>query len=149
MSKLVINLMSGLLGQSEKEGTRVKINSDTKQIFNFLDKYYSLEEGIMMNKIPNTDYFIYGFNKKIKMNETNIPMFIQMLDESNIKLYDMIKNVGGELVACKVDCVVVRGFRPPATTEEEVVLLVLLDIIRLIYTEKIIFRFYAKYIKID
>ena len=66
MSKLVINLMSGLLGQSEKEGTRVKINSDTKQIFNFLDKYYSLEEGILMNKIPNTEYFIYGFNKKIK-----------------------------------------------------------------------------------
>ena len=58
------------MGQSEKEGTRVQINSDTKQIFNFLDKYYSLEEGIMMNKIPNTDYFIYGFNKKIKMNET-------------------------------------------------------------------------------
>jgi hypothetical protein len=84
MSKLVINLMSDLLGQSEKEGTRVKINSDTKQISNFLDKYYSLEEGIMMNKIPNTDYFIYGFNKKIKMNETNlnIPMFIQMLDET-------------------------------------------------------------------
>ena len=55
-----------------------------KQMFNFLDKYYSLEEGIMMNKIPNTDYFIYGFNKKIKMNETNlnIPMFIQMLDET-------------------------------------------------------------------
>jgi len=109
MSKLVINLMSGLLGQSEKEGTRVKINSDMKQMFNFLDKYYSLAEGIMINQIPNTDYFIYGFNKKIKMNETNIPMFIQMLDESNIKLYDMIKNVGCELVACKVDCCVVRG----------------------------------------
>ncbi len=109
ISKLVINLMSGMLGQSEKEGTKVKINSDIKQIFNFLDKYYQLEEGIMINQIENTDYFIYGFNRKISMNETNIPMYIQLLDESNIKLYDMIKNIGGELVAVKVDCAIIRN----------------------------------------
>ena len=109
ISKLVINLMSGMLGQSEKEGTQVKINSDIKQIFNFLDEYYQLEEGIMINQIENTDYFIYGFNKKVSMNETNIPMYIQLLDESNIKLYDMIKNIGGELVAVKVDCAIIRN----------------------------------------
>jgi hypothetical protein len=109
ISKLVINLMSGMLGQSEKEGTNVKINSDIKQIFNFLDEYYQLEEGIMINQIENTDYFIYGFNKKITMNETNIPMYIQLLDESNIKLYDMIKNIGGELLAVKVDCAVIKN----------------------------------------
>ena len=109
ISKLVINLMSGMLGQSEKEGTKVKINSDIKQIFNFLDKYYQLEEGIMINQVENTDYFIYGFNKKITMNETNIPMYIQLLDESNIKLYDMIKNIGGELVAVNVDCAIIRN----------------------------------------
>ena len=109
ISKLVINLMSGMLGQSEKEGTKVKINSDIKQIFNFLDKYYQLDEGIMINQIENTDYFIYGFNKKITMNETNIPMYIQLLDESNIKLYDMIKNIGGELMGYKVDCAVIKN----------------------------------------
>ena len=109
ISKLVINLMSGMLGQSEKEGTKVKINSDIKQIFNFLDKYYQLEEGIMINQVENTDYFIYGFNKKVSMNETNIPMYIQLLDESNIKLYDMIKNIGGELLAVKVDCAIIRN----------------------------------------
>lgn len=109
ISKLVINLMSGMLGQSEKEGTKVKINSDINQIFNFLYKYYDLDEGIMINQIENTDYFIYGFNKKITMNETNIPMYIQLLDESNIKLYDMIKNIGGELVAVKVDCAIIKN----------------------------------------
>ena len=109
ISKLIINLMSGMLGQSEKEGTKVKINSDIKQIFNFLWKYYDLDEGIMINQIENTDYFIYGFNKKITMNETNIPMYIQLLDESNIKLYDMIKNIGGELVAVKVDCAIIKN----------------------------------------
>lgn len=109
ISKLVINLMSGMLGQSEKEGTKVKINSDINQIFNFLYKYYDLDEGIMINQIENTDYFIYGFNKKVSMNETNIPMYIQLLDESNIKLYDMIKNIGGELVAVNVDCAIIKN----------------------------------------
>ena len=109
ISKLIINLMSGLLGQSEKEGTKVKISNDTNQIFNFLDKYHSLENGIMMNEVIDTDYFLYGFNKKIVMNETNIPMYIQVLDESNIKLYDMMKYYGGELVARNTDCIIVKN----------------------------------------
>jgi len=49
-----------------------------------------------MNRIPETDYFIFGFNQKIEINKKNNPMYIQVLDESNIKLYHMIKQVGGE-----------------------------------------------------
>lgn len=109
ISKLVINLMSGLLGQSERIGSKAKISKDLDQIFNWLDKYYSLGKGIMINKIPETDYYLYGFNKEQKLNETNIPMYLQVLDESNIKLYDMVKKMGGELVARKVDCAIVRG----------------------------------------
>ena len=108
ISKTVINLMSGMLGQSSASiSKQMKINNDIEQIFNFLNKYYQLEEGIMINKIENTDYYMYGFNKEIKFNETNIPIYIQVLDESNIKLYDMIKAMGGKVVAYKVDCVVV------------------------------------------
>ena len=109
ISKLVVNLMSGLLGQSEREGTRGKINNDIQQIFKFLDMYYHLGKGIFINKIPETDYYLYGFNKEQKLNETNIPMYLQVLDESNIRLYDMVKKMGGELVARKVDCAIVRG----------------------------------------
>ena len=109
ISKLVINSMSGVLGQSEKEGSRVKISNDTTQIFSFLDKYYGLDKGIMINQIPDTDYFIFGFNQKITLNETNLPMYIQVLDESNIKLYNMIKHIGGELLGRKVDCAIVKG----------------------------------------
>lgn len=109
ISKLVINLMSGLLGQSERDASRGKINNDIQQIFQFLDTYYHLGTGIFINKIPDTDYYLYGFNKEQKLNETNIPMYLQVLDESNIKLYDMVKKMGGELVARKVDCAIVRG----------------------------------------
>jgi len=109
ISKLVINLMSGLLGQSERIGSKGKISNDIKQIFNFLEKYYALGKGIFINKIEGTDYYLYGFNQEQKLNETNLPMYLQVLDESNIKLYDMVKKMGGELVARKVDCAIVRG----------------------------------------
>jgi hypothetical protein len=108
ISKRVINLMSGMLGQSSTRTSKnIKINNDIDQIFNFLNKYYELEDGIMMNKIEDTPYYMYGFNKEVIFNENNRPMYIQVLDESNIKRYDMAKAMGGKVVAYKVDCVVV------------------------------------------
>ena len=118
ISKLVINLMSGMLGQSEKEGSRVKISNDIDQIFNFLDKYHHLDKGIMINRIADTDYYMFGFNQKVTLNESNIPMYIQVVDESNIKLYDMVKKMGGVLVGQKVDCAVVYGSTKEANDTE-------------------------------
>lgn len=108
ISKPIINMMSGMLGQSStKISKKIKINNDINQIFNFLNRYYELEDGVMINKIENTDYYMYGFNKEVLFNESNIPMYIQVLDESNINLYNMTKEMGGKLVAYKVDCAVV------------------------------------------
>lgn len=109
ISKPLINMMSGMMGQSSSTISKhIRINNDIEQIFNFLNNYYDFAEGIMINKIENTDYYMYGFNKEIKFSETNIPMYIQIVDESNIKLYDMAKKMGGKLVAYKVDCAVVK-----------------------------------------
>jgi hypothetical protein len=63
----------------------------------------------MINRIADTDYYMFGFNQKVTLNESNIPMYIQVLDESNIKLYDMVKKMGGVLVGQKVDCAIVYG----------------------------------------
>jgi len=109
ISKPLINMMSGMMGQSSSTISKhIRINNDIEQIFNFLNNYYDFAEGIMINKIENTDYYMYGFNKEIKFSETNIPMYIQIVDESNIKLYDMARKMGGKLVAYKVDCAVVK-----------------------------------------
>ena len=110
ISKTVINLMSGMLGQaSAKISKNIKINNDIDQIFNFLNKYGELEDGIMMNKIEDTPYYMYGFNKEVILNENNRAMYIQVLDQSNIELYNMAKAMGGMVVAYKVDCAVVVG----------------------------------------
>lgn len=108
IAKLLINMMSGLLGQTHREAVKCKINKDINQIFDWLHRYANVEKGVFIKQIPHTNRFLYGFKKDYIMNETNIPMYIQILDESNVRLYDMAKQVGGELVARKVDCVVVR-----------------------------------------
>jgi hypothetical protein len=46
-------------------------------------------------------------------------MYLQVLDESNIKLYDMVKKMGGELVARKVDCAIVRGISNKEFSDEK------------------------------
>jgi len=38
----------------------------------------------------------------------NLGMYIQIIDQSNIKLYDMVKAMGGTLIAPKVDCAIVH-----------------------------------------
>ena len=45
-------------------------------------------------------------------------MYIQLIDQSNIKLYDMVKKMGGTLLARKVDCVVVHYDKDVPTFEE-------------------------------
>jgi nucleoside-triphosphatase THEP1 len=108
IAKLLINMLSGLLGQTHREAVKCKINSDTDQIFDWLHRYAKLGKGVFIKQVPETDKFLYGFKREYIMNETNLPMYIQVLDESNVRLYDMAKKVGGQLVARKVDCVVVR-----------------------------------------
>jgi hypothetical protein len=89
--KLLINSMSGLLGRSKTSVSNCNINKDIEQIFNAINTYEGLGKSVFINKIPETDYFLYGTDNEIMLSETNLPMYIQVLDQSNIKVYDMIK----------------------------------------------------------
>ena len=109
--KLMINFISGLLGRSKLTNTKGLINKSLEQIFITLDNYKNNDTDLkpFMTKIDNTDYYLYGYNKDVKLYENNIPMYIQILDQSNIKLYDMIKKTGGELIGRKTDCAIIRN----------------------------------------
>jgi hypothetical protein len=109
--KLMINYISGMLGRSKLTNTKGLINKSLEQIFLTLDNYKKLDNELkpFITKIDNTDYYLYGYNKDVKLYENNIPMYIQILDQSNIKLYDMIKKTGGELIGRKTDCAIIRN----------------------------------------
>ena len=109
--KLIINCISGMMGKNKMTNTQANINKSLEHIYITLNNFKNQDTEILpfINKIDNTDYYLYGYNKDVKLYDVNIPMYIQILDQSNIKLYDMIKKVDGELIARKVDCAIIKN----------------------------------------
>jgi hypothetical protein len=89
--KLMINVMSGLLGKSKSSVSYCNINKSIEQIFHAINEYEKLDKRVFISRIPETYYYLYGTDDEVPLNETNIPMCIQVLDQSNIKIYDMVK----------------------------------------------------------
>lgn len=109
--KLLINSISGMMGKNKMTYTKANINKSLEHIYITLNNYKNQDNEILpfINKIDNTNYYIYGYNKDIKIYDVNIPIYIQILDQANIKLYDMIRKVNGQLIGRKVDCVIVAN----------------------------------------
>lgn len=108
--KFMINYISGLLGKNKITYSKGHINKSIEQIYNTIHNYKEQDNNItpFINKIYD-EYYLYGFNKDKKIYDINIPMYIQILDQANIKLYDMIKKADGELIGRKVDCVIIKN----------------------------------------
>lgn len=109
--KILINSISGIMGKHKMTYTKANINKSIRHIYITLDNYKNNDKEILpfITKIDNTDYYIYGYNKDVKIYDVNIPIYIQILDQANIKLYDMIKKVDGELIGRKVDCAIIAN----------------------------------------
>ena len=103
--KLMINMMSGMMAKTKCCTGKYSINSDINQIFAFIREYPDFRP--IIKRIPETDYYLYGAEKDLQMTDNNLGMYVQLLDQSNIKLYDLVKKMGGVLIARKVDCAVV------------------------------------------
>jgi hypothetical protein len=108
--KFMINYISGLLGKNKTTYSKGHINKSLEQIYNTIHNYKEQDKDIIpfINKIDD-EYYLYGFNKDKKKYDINIPMYIQILDQANIKLYDMIKKADGELIGRKVDCAIIKN----------------------------------------
>jgi hypothetical protein len=78
------------LGKNKSSVSNCNINYNIEQIFHAINEYEKLGLKVFICKIPDTDYFLYGTDDDISLGETNLPMYIQVLDQSNIKVYDMV-----------------------------------------------------------
>jgi hypothetical protein len=110
--KLMINMVSGMLGKCRNTFTYAKINKCIEQIFDAIAKFDELGMKVFIEKIPDTDYYLYGYDNDVELNESNLPMYIQVLDQANIKLYDMImkyEKMGYKLLGRKIDCGIFQG----------------------------------------
>ncbi len=117
IAKLPINMISGMLGKSETEASILHLNSSTEQIMNWLHNHQHLGKGVIWNPLPiEGNRCLYGITKQFKPLETNIPMYLQILDMQNIMLHKMCNSISGQLVARKSDCAVFRNVKGKVDT---------------------------------
>lgn len=120
--KKMNNMLSGYLGKTFKMHYRVGINQCLDDVWNWFSKHGMLESrDIFVKPIEygnNQRLYLYGQEFKSALSEINVPMYIQIKDYANIRLYDMIKTMGGELAFRKVDCAVTIGGTYPELSNE-------------------------------
>ena len=105
LNKMMNNLTTGLLGKSFWRRSEINISNSLEEAFAYLQ-----EKQDMKCFVRNCeDIFIYGNKKEKQLQEHNIPIYIQILDDSNIRLYEMNKKCGGELIYRKTDCIIVHN----------------------------------------
>jgi hypothetical protein len=112
MVKTLNNILSGILGKDMQHKTKVGINSDYEHVWNWFHKMgYHNERNIFVRNLDVGDqkYYLFGKTEHFKQSEVNLPMYIQIKDAANIRLFNMIKEMGGQLAYRKVDCAVTVG----------------------------------------
>ena len=107
LKKSLTNIITGFLGKHKTDKYVVRMNTDTDVIWNdFTDENFHQNKTFMYQC---EEFYLYGFVNQAINAENNIPIYIQILDASNIRLYDMIKQSGGKCVFRKTDCAVIVG----------------------------------------
>jgi hypothetical protein len=110
--------LSGYLGKHKKTTHTFNINNDFEQALNWF-KEQGRKGGKRIHiddfEVGGSKYYTYGTITDTMLSETNIPMYIQVLDFANIRLHQMAKAMGGKLAFRKTDCAVTvdGGVMPP------------------------------------
>ena len=137
LMKKLNNIISGYLGKTENTTYTAQLDCDEEEVIRHIwdtDLYSgeAAEEGISRlfeDPYENINYrddillqylyvdgkkiLLYGGEQKKKLHEHALPIYIQILDKSNIMLYDMAKEVGGEVIYRHTDCIVCLGGKVP------------------------------------
>ena len=110
--KLIMNTITGCLGKTYGSRLDVGLTTNLEEVWeNEIIKNIDNNEDIYFRKIENNNknFFLFGKEEKTKFISNALPIYIQILDWSNIKLHQMINEMGGECVYRKTDCAVCIG----------------------------------------
>lgn len=135
LGKEMINTLVGYLGKTITHSKVVECDTDVEEIWRCFmscekpedatkhDHYYFKEEyedsnynrfnstNIIVENIGEGDdpLYLYGYEKTSGRNECSLPIWIQILDWSNMRLFEMSKKVGGTVAFRHTDCVLCIG----------------------------------------
>ena len=114
LSKLIINAVTGYLGKVHFTGKEVGLTNNLEEVWTgFVVPEVQANKAVevFVNPIKKDDkeLYLFGYNTKSTNLTNGLPMYIQVLDWSNMALYDLAKNIGGEVVYRKTDMVISVG----------------------------------------
>lgn len=107
LKKMLTNIITGFLGKHSTKKYVCRMNTDAETVWDDFTKADFQNNETFLYKID--EFYIYGFILEKELSENNIPIYIQILDWSNIRLYEMIELSGGVALWRKTDSAVVRG----------------------------------------
>ncbi|KAJ1465098.1 hypothetical protein T484DRAFT_3639516 [Baffinella frigidus] len=107
-------MFHGNMAKTNRKFINCHFAQSSDDVFSWMARYADYIDKAFVSKIKN-NAFIYGNQVCQEVAENNIPMYIQVMDECNIMMYDLIKKTEGQLVARKTDCFVM--YKPVHTLE--------------------------------
>lgn len=115
LTKFLCNMLSGYFGKTRKTSHICQMNTNEEEMMSWL--HQNNMERLFIHDVSVSDktYYLYGKTKEARLTETRLPMYIQIKDWANMRLYDMVKSMGGELAYRKVDLAAVVDGRMPET----------------------------------
>jgi hypothetical protein len=108
-AKQLINMLTGLMGRHKSKHYSLTLNTDVEQVLEYSIKQPTKVIVEDLNDDDTTPLYMYGTKYDRMMNETYIPIYIQIIDQSNIKLYEMMKiisSLGHKPIYRRTDCIV-------------------------------------------
>lgn len=118
LTKNVINCITGYLGKTDTSYKSVGLAKNTDELYYDLlvpelEANPNCEPYISVIQNHTDKMYLFGFEKREKKMSNGLPMYIQILDWSNMALFNLSKAVGGEVIYRKTDCIVSVGGKLP------------------------------------
>lgn len=107
--KLLGNMTVGIIGKTKKHNYKKSITTSLNEAF---AKLATMQGNVFIQNNEDSQdrkYYIYGTKTHTEYTEHNLPMWIQILDDSNIRLFKMGQDIGGEIIYRKTDYLVIRN----------------------------------------
>ena len=107
--KTIINSISGNLGRTDGKTTKLTIDTDPEAVWReFFKKHHKWENNFIFRE--HEGLYCFGRQSHIRQFNTNLPMYIQILDWNNIILDRLVRGLGGyeNLIYRKTDSITMR-----------------------------------------
>jgi hypothetical protein len=104
ISKIAINSLIGFLGKTKEENTFLRVTTDFNDVLNTFKKVNPIV-------MQHNDLYLFGNSNENRLHRNYLPIWIQILDWSNMRLHKLIMDHGSysNLVYRRTDMAIMRS----------------------------------------